>query len=100
MYCKKIREIYGDVPIAIGGLEASLRRFAHYDYWDDCVRPSILVDSTANILMFGMGEHQITELAHRLSHGEDIREIHDVRGTCYLTEPCKHADRCGGMSVL
>ena len=54
MYCKKIREIYGDVPIAIGGLEASLRRFAHYDYWDDCVRPSILVDSTADILMFGM----------------------------------------------
>lgn len=87
VYCKKIREIYGDIPIAIGGLEASLRRFAHYDYWDDCVRPSILADSTADILMFGMGEHQIKELAIRLSQGENISDIHDIRGTCYLTEP-------------
>ncbi len=86
-YCKKIREIYGDAPIAIGGLEASLRRFAHYDYWDDDVRPSILVDSTADLLMFGMGEHQITELAKRLSEGESIHDIHDIRGTCYMTEP-------------
>ena len=87
VYCQKLREIYGDVPIAIGGLEASLRRFAHYDYWDDAVRPSVLVDSGADLLMFGMGEHQITELAKRLADGENIREIHDIRGTCYLTEP-------------
>ncbi|MBQ3567248.1 MAG: YgiQ family radical SAM protein [Oscillospiraceae bacterium] len=87
VYCKKLREIYGDVPIAIGGLEASLRRFAHYDYWDDKVRPSVLCDSTADILMFGMGEHQITELAQRLDNGENIRDIHDIRGTCYMTEP-------------
>ena len=87
VYCQKLREIYGDVPIAIGGLEASLRRFAHYDYWDDAVRPSVLVDSDADLLMFGMGEHQITELAKRLADGENIREIHDIRGTCYLTEP-------------
>jgi len=87
VYCKKIREIYGDIPISIGGLEASLRRFAHYDYWDDAVRPSILVDSGADILLYGMSEHQITELAHRLNAGEDIRSITDIRGTCYLTEP-------------
>lgn len=87
VYCRKIREIYGDVPIAVGGLEASLRRFAHYDYWDDAVRPSILVDSLADLLIFGMGEHQITELAGKLANGEKINEIHDIRGTCYLTEP-------------
>ena len=65
VYCRQIREVYGDIPIAIGGLEASLRRFAHYDYWDDAVRPSILLDSTADLLMFGMGEHQVVELARR-----------------------------------
>ncbi len=87
VYCKKIREYFGDVPIAIGGLEASLRRFAHYDYWDDAVRPSILVDSGADLLMYGMGEHQITELCERLSAGESIGSIRDIRGTCYLTDP-------------
>lgn len=87
VYCKKIREIYGNVPIAIGGLEASLRRFAHYDYWDDLVRPSILLDSGADLLMYGMGEHQIEELARRLDGGESISNIHNIRGTCYLTEP-------------
>ncbi len=87
VYCKKLREIYGDFPIAIGGLEASLRRFAHYDYWEDKVRPSILVDSTADLLMYGMSEHQIVEIATRLSKGENIRSLTDIRGTCYLTEP-------------
>lgn len=87
VYCQRLREIYGDVAIAIGGLEASLRRFAHYDYWDDAVRKSVLADSKADLLMYGMGEHQITELAKRLSDGEKISEIHDIRGTCYLTEP-------------
>lgn len=87
VYCRKIREYFGDIPIAIGGLEASLRRFAHYDYWDDAVRPSILPDSGADLLMYGMGEHQIQELCTRLANGEDIREIHDIRGTCYMTEP-------------
>ncbi|MCD7811388.1 MAG: YgiQ family radical SAM protein [Ruminococcus sp.] len=87
VYCRRLREIFGDVPIAIGGLEASLRRFAHYDYWDDAVRPSILVDSGADLLMYGMGEHQITELTGRLAAGEKIGEIHDIRGTCYMTEP-------------
>ena len=88
VYCRKIREIYGnDVAVAIGGLEASLRRFAHYDYWDDKVRPSVLLESGADLLMYGMGEHQITELSERLANGENIHNIHDIRGTCYLAEP-------------
>lgn len=88
VYCRKIREIYGnDVAVAIGGLEASLRRFAHYDYWNDKVRPSVLSESGADLLMYGMGEHQITELSERLANGENIHNIHDIRGTCYLTEP-------------
>ncbi len=87
VYCRKIREYFGDIPIGIGGLEASLRRFAHYDYWSDSVMPSVLVDSTADILMYGMGEHQIRELCTRLASGENIKNITDIRGTCYLTEP-------------
>ena len=87
VYCRKLRQLYRDVPILIGGLEASLRRFAHYDYWDDCVRPSELVESGADILMFGMGEHSIVEIADRLNAGEPVSQITDVRGTCYLTDP-------------
>ncbi len=87
VYCQKIREIYGDVPIVIGGLEASLRRFAHYDYWDDEVRPSILVDSGADLLTYGMGELQTIEIVNRLAGGEDIHNLTDIRGTCYLTDP-------------
>ena len=63
VYCNRIREAYGDIPIVIGGVEASLRRFAHYDYWDNKVRRSILFDSRADILIYGMGEHQIVEIA-------------------------------------
>lgn len=87
VYCKRLREIYGDIPIGIGGLEASLRRFAHYDYWDDAVRPSILLDSGADILMYGMSEHQIVEICDRLAAGEDVHNLTDIRGTCYLTLP-------------
>ena len=87
VYCRKIREIFGDIPLAIGGLEASLRRFAHYDYWDDCVKPSILIESGADLLMYGMSEHQITEISKRLAAGENIRNMTDIRGTCYATEP-------------
>ena len=85
-YCKKLREIYGDVPIAIGGIEASLRRFAHYDYWSDSVRPSILIESTADLLMFGMGEKHIVEIADRLNNGEDIHSLTDILGTCYAVK--------------
>ena len=87
VYCQKIREIYGDIAIGIGGLEASLRRFAHYDYWDDCVKPSILLESGADLLMYGMSEHQITEISQRLVSGENIKNLTDIRGTCYITEP-------------
>lgn len=83
VYSKRIRKLYGEVPIAIGGLEASLRRFAHYDYWDDKVRPSILIDSDADLLMYGMGEKHIVEIANRLNNGEDISSLTDIRGTCY-----------------
>ncbi len=83
VYSRAIRRLFGEVPIAIGGLEASLRRFAHYDYWDDTVRPSILLDAKADLLMYGMGERHIVEIARRLSEGESIRALTDIRGTCY-----------------
>ena len=84
VYCNRIREAYGDVPILIGGLEASLRRFAHYDYWSDSVRRSILVDSRADILMYGMGERSVVRLAELLDRGVPVKKIRDVRGTAYL----------------
>lgn len=83
IYSNKIKEIYPDSPVIIGGLEASLRRFAHYDYWDDKIRPSILIDSKADLLSFGMGEKQTIEIAQRLDKGEDIRTMRDILGTCY-----------------
>jgi len=85
VYCKMIREAYDDVPIIVGGLEASLRRFAHYDYWADKVMPSVLADSGADILIYGMGEHQIIEIVNRLSAGESVSTITDIRGTCIMT---------------
>ncbi len=84
VYCNRIREAYGDVPIIIGGLEASLRRFAHYDYWDDRVRRSILVDSRADILTYGMGENILLRIAALLDKGVPVKKIRDVRGTVYL----------------
>ncbi len=84
VYCNRIREAFGKIPILIGGVEASLRRFAHYDYWDDKVRRSILLDSRANILMYGMGERQIVALANKLRDGVPVEEITDVPGTCYI----------------
>ena len=84
VYCRLIRQAYGAVPIIIGGLEASLRRFAHYDYWDDAVRPSILLESGADLLSFGMGEHSLTEIAARMAAGEHPAAMPDIRGTCYL----------------
>ena len=86
VYCNRIREAYGDVPIIIGGLEASLRRFSHYDYWDDKVRRSILVDSRADILTYGMGENIIRRVARLLDRGVPIRKIRDVRGCVYLAK--------------
>ena len=84
VYCNRIREAYANAPILIAGIEASLRRFAHYDYWDDAVRRSILVDSGADILIYGMAEHAMQEISARLKAGESIKEIRGVAGTCYL----------------
>ena len=85
VYCHLIREAYPDIPIFIGGLEASLRRFAHYDYWDNDVRRSILQDSGADLLTYGMGEHQTREIVSRLVKGEKPETMTDILGTCYLT---------------
>lgn len=90
VYCNRIREAYGDVPIIIGGLEASLRRFAHYDYWDNKVRRSVLVDSGADILTYGMGENILLRIAALLDKGVPVKKIRDVRGTCYL---CKEGEK-------
>ena len=87
VYCNRIREAYGDVPIIIGGLEASLRRFAHYDYWSNNVRRSILVDSRADILTYGMGENILLRIASLLDKGVPVKKIRDVRGTVYLAKP-------------
>ena len=86
VYCNRIREAWGDVPIIIGGLEASLRRFAHYDYWEDRVRRSVLVDSRADILTYGMGENIIRRIAALLDKGVPIKKIRDVRGCVYLAK--------------
>ena len=87
VYCNRIREAYGDVPIILGGLEASLRRFAHYDYWSDKVRRSVLVDSRADILTYGMGEKILVRIAALLDKGVPIKKIRDVRGCVYLASP-------------
>ena len=84
VYAQRCREAYRDVPVILGGIEASLRRIAHFDYWSDTVRRSMLVDAKADMLVFGMGERPIWEVADRLNRGERIGEIRDVRGTAYL----------------
>jgi uncharacterized radical SAM protein YgiQ len=81
VYANRVREVFGDIPIVLGGIEASLRRFAHYDWWDNGVRRSILVDSRADILVYGMGESQVREIAHRLRQGRDLAGI---RGTTII----------------
>lgn len=86
VYCNRIREAYGNIPIVLGGIEASLRRFAHYDYWDDKVRNSILIDSSADLLIYGMGEKPIIEIANLLSYGKNIKDIKDIRGTAYISD--------------
>jgi len=85
VYANHAREAFPDLPIIIGGLEASLRRFAHYDYWDDAVRRSVLVDSGADLLVYGMGETATKEIAALLKKKVPVREITGVRGTAYLT---------------
>jgi uncharacterized radical SAM protein YgiQ len=83
VYAQRAREAFKDVPIVVGGIEASLRRIAHFDYWSEKVRRSVLLDAKADLLIYGNGERQICEIAHRLAAGESIRDITDVRGTAY-----------------
>jgi uncharacterized radical SAM protein YgiQ len=83
VYTKKLKSVYPEIPVVIGGLEASLRRFAHYDYWEDTIHPSVLIASGADLLCFGMGERQMVEIANRLAAGESIAAMTDIRGTCY-----------------
>jgi uncharacterized radical SAM protein YgiQ len=82
-YCQRAREAYKGVPVIAGGVEASLRRIAHYDYWSDKVRRSILLDCKADLLVFGMGERPIVEIARRLAAGETVRQLRDIRGVAY-----------------
>ncbi len=84
VYAQRCRQAYADVPLIIGGIEASLRRIAHYDYWADKVRRSVLVDAKADLLVYGNGERQVVEIAHRLASGEAVRDITDVRGTAFI----------------
>ena len=86
VYCNKIREAYKGIDIVIGGIEASLRRFAHYDYWSDKVRKSILVDSGADLLIYGMGEKQIVNVASALNDGLPAKYIRYLDGTCYVVD--------------
>jgi uncharacterized radical SAM protein YgiQ len=83
VFTNRVHELFPQIPIVIGGIEASLRRFAHYDYWQDRVRQSILADAPADLLVFGMGERQVVEIARRLAAGESVRTLRDICGTCY-----------------
>ncbi|WP_300380904.1 YgiQ family radical SAM protein [Clostridium sp.] len=86
IYCNKIREAYKNINVVIGGIEASLRRFAHYDYWGDNVRNSMLIDSGADLLVYGMSEKQIVEVANCINDGFEAKYIRHVNGTCYTVE--------------
>jgi uncharacterized radical SAM protein YgiQ len=91
VYAQRCREAYPDAAIVLGGIEASLRRIAHYDYWSDTVRRSALIDAKADLLVFGMGERPVWEIARRLAAGERIDELRDVRGTCYIASRAEAA---------
>src|SRR5437773_3396282 len=82
-YCHRAREAFPGVPIIAGGVEASLRRLAHYDYWSDTVRRSILLDAKADLVVYGMGEETIVEIARRLAAGQTVKDLRDLRGVAY-----------------
>ena len=82
-YCQRAREAYRGVPVIAGGVEASLRRLAHYDFWSDKVRRSILLDAKADLVVFGMGERPLVEIVKRLAAGESIRQLRDIRSVAY-----------------
>ncbi|MDR1965985.1 MAG: YgiQ family radical SAM protein, partial [Synergistaceae bacterium] len=97
VYCNRIREIWGDIPVIIGGIEASLRRMAHYDYWADEVRRSMLADSRADLLIYGMAEFQLKLAARRLSEGEPVSGIRDIPGTCWKARSMDDAKSAAGF---
>ena len=84
VYAQKCREAYSSAPVVVGGIEASLRRLAHYDYWSESVKRSVLIDSTADMLLYGNAERALVELTHRLARGEKLKDITDLRGTAFL----------------
>ncbi len=100
VYSQRCREAYSDVPIVIGSIEASLRRIAHFDYWSEKVRRSILLDAKADILLYGNAERAIVELSHRLANGEVIADITDVRGTAYAVNTLPDNFQCVDESTL
>lgn len=94
-YCQRAREAYKGVPIVAGGIEASLRRLAHYDYWSDKVRRSILLDAKPDLLVFGMGERPLIEIVQRLAAGQTVRDLRDIRGVAYRLGASEANDECG-----
>ena len=97
-YCQRAREAYKGVPIIAGGVEASLRRLAHYDYWSDKVRRSILLDAKPDLVVFGMGERPLVEIVRRLAAGQSVRELRDIRGVAYRLGASEVNDECGRMN--
>src|SRR3974390_2193516 len=95
VYAQRCREAYGDVAVVMGGIEGSLRRIAHYDYWQDKVRRSIVVDSKCDLLVYGSAERAIVEVAHRLAAGEPVQKICDVRGTAFV----RHESQPGWFEI-
>jgi uncharacterized radical SAM protein YgiQ len=95
-YCHRAREAFPGVPILAGGVEASLRRLAHYDYWSDTVRRSILLDSKADLLVYGMAEKTIVEIAQRLAAGETVKDLRDLRGVAYVRGAKESAELARG----
>ncbi len=95
VYTSCCKAAYRDVPVVIGGIEASLRRFAHYDFWEDKVRRSILLDSKADLLLYGMAEHPLLEVAQRMRAGEKPDAIRDIRGTAFVGKVTDAAVRAG-----
>src|SRR6266567_4409987 len=97
-YCQRAREAFPGVPVIAGGVEASLRRLAHYDYWSDTVRRSILLDCKADVVAYGMGEQSIVDIAQRLAGGQSVRDLRDMRGVAYVLGAKESEQRARGAS--
>jgi len=100
VYTSRLKEAFKDVPVILGGIEASLRRFAHYDYWEDRVRRSILFDAKADLLVYGMGERPLIEIAEGLRRGEDLAGMHNVQGTAWIGDNDRLASISGSVCSL